>query len=129
MEQATAVALEGSRCTVCSTVAFPASAMCSRCATPTAENITLSTRGTLWAYTIQRFSPKSPPYVPPVGGFVPFAVGYVELPDGIKIEAIIDCESFDELDGAPVRLTSTAPVPRFAVDALGTQPESTGITQ
>ena len=129
MEQATAVALEGSKCTVCSTVAFPASAMCSRCATPTAENITLSTRGTLWAYTIQRFSPKSPPYVPPVGGFVPFAVGYVELPDGIKSEANIDCESFDELDGAPVRLTSTSPVPRFAVDALGTQPESTGITQ
>ncbi|OZE37654.1 MULTISPECIES: Zn-ribbon domain-containing OB-fold protein [unclassified Rhodococcus (in: high G+C Gram-positive bacteria)] len=129
MEQATAVALEGSRCTVCCTVAFPASAMCSRCATPTAENITLSTRGKLWAYTIQRFAPKSPPYVPPVGGFVPFAVGYVELPEGIKIEAIIDCESFDELDGAPVRLTSTVPVPRFAVDTLGPRPESTGMTQ
>lgn len=129
MEQATAVALEGSKCTVCSTVAFPASAMCSRCATPTAKNIALSMRGTVWAYTIQRFAPKSPPYVPPAGGFRPFAVGYVELPEGIKIEAIIDCESFDELDGAPVSLTSTAPVPRFAVESLTTRPDSTGMTQ
>ncbi|WP_072803409.1 Zn-ribbon domain-containing OB-fold protein [Rhodococcoides yunnanense] len=115
MEETSALTLEGSRCTVCDTVAFPASVMCSRCATPTAVALSLSTQGTLWAYTIQRFAPKSPPYVPPVGGFRPFAVGYVELPEGIKIEAIIECERFDELDGAPVSLISTSPVPRFAV--------------
>ncbi|MBY4212584.1 OB-fold domain-containing protein [Rhodococcus fascians] len=115
MDETSAIALEGSKCTVCSTVAFPASRMCSRCATPTATALRLSTQGTVWAYTIQRFAPKSPPYIPPAGGFEPFAVGYVELAEGIKIEAIIDCESFHELDGAPVNLVSTSPVPRFAV--------------
>ncbi|MGU3432468.1 Zn-ribbon domain-containing OB-fold protein [Actinomycetes bacterium M1A6_2h] len=109
------IALDGSECTVCHTVAFPASSMCSRCATPTGVARCLSTQGTLWAYTIQRFAPKSPPYVPPVNGFRPFAVGYVELPEGIKIEALIDCDNFDELDGAPVSLVATTPVPRFAV--------------
>ncbi|WP_371828582.1 MULTISPECIES: Zn-ribbon domain-containing OB-fold protein [Nocardiaceae] len=108
-------ALEGSKCTECGTVAFPASSMCSKCATPTAVPVTLSRTGTVWAYTVQRFAPKSPPYVPPPEGFRPFAVGYVELPDGIKVEAILDCEDFDELDEAPVELVSTSPVPRFAV--------------
>ncbi|SNS77821.1 Zn-ribbon domain-containing OB-fold protein [Rhodococcoides kyotonense] len=120
MDTTAGLALEGSKCTKCGTVAFPASSMCSRCATPTAVPATLSTTGTVWAYTVQRFAPKSPPYVPPPGGFRPFAVGYVELPDGIKVEAIIDCERFDELDQAPVRLVSTSPVPRFSVVAHST---------
>jgi uncharacterized OB-fold protein len=82
------------------------------------SRFTLSTRGTVWAYTVQRFAPKSPPYVPPPNGFAPFAVGYVELPEGIKIEAVLECHDFDELDdGAPVTLIATAPVPRFATDA------------
>lgn len=116
MAEKTAIVLEGSRCTVCATVAFPAGVMCSKCATPTAAPLDLSTRGVLWAYTIQRFPPKSPPYVPPAGGFTPFAVGYIELPEGIKVEAIIDCEDFDGLDQAPVTLVATSPAPRFAVD-------------
>jgi uncharacterized OB-fold protein len=116
MAEKTAIVLEGSRCTVCTTVAFPAGVMCSKCATPTAAPLNLSTRGVLWAYTIQRFPPKSPPYVPPAGGFTPFAVGYIELPEGIKVEAIIDCEDFHGLDQAPVTLVATSPVPRFAVD-------------
>ena len=75
----------------------------------------LSGHGTVWGFTVQRFAPKSPPYVVPDGGFVPFAVGYVELPEGIKVEAVLDCRDFTELDGAaPVSLVATDPVPRFA---------------
>jgi len=78
----------------------------------------LSTRGTVWGFTVQRFAPKSPPYVVPEGGFVPFAVGYVELPEGIKVEAVLDCTDFSELDGlAQVTLVAVDPVPRFATDA------------
>lgn len=128
MNQTSATALEGSKCTVCGTVAFPASAMCSRCATPTSTPVNLSTQGTVWAFTIQRFAPKSPPYVPPAEGFSPFAVGYVELPEGIKIEAIIDCTRFEELDGASVSLVSAWPVPRFAVESpTARQPSTSGI--
>jgi uncharacterized OB-fold protein len=77
----------------------------------------LSSRGTVWGFTVQRFAPKSPPYVVPEGGFVPFAVGYVELPEGIKVEAVLDCTDFSELDGkAQVTLVAVDPVPRFATD-------------
>ncbi|MBF4996930.1 OB-fold domain-containing protein [Nocardia sp. BSTN01] len=106
--------LEGSRCTTCGTVAFPAGTMCGRCATATVTTIPLSDHGVVWAYTVQRFAPKSPPYVAPAEGFSPFAVGYVELPEGVRIEAVLDCTDFAELDGAQVRLVAVAPVPRFA---------------
>ena len=46
--------------------------------------------GTLWTWTVQRFPPKSPPYVPPPGGFEPFAVGLVELAGGDRVAAVLD---------------------------------------
>ena len=117
----TAAVLRGSKCSVCGTVGFPASTMCSKCVTPTADPLDLSTEGVVWAYTIQRFPPKSPPYVPPAEGFSPYAVGYVELPEGIKIEALLDCDDFTELHRAPVSLIESSPVPRFAVGRFTTQ--------
>ena len=80
--------------------------------------LVLSSHGTVWGFTVQRFAPKSPPYVVPAGGFVPFAVGYVELPEGVKVEAVLDCTEFSELVGAEVTLVATEPVPRFATDEL-----------
>ncbi len=50
----------------------------------------LSVEGTLWTWTVQRFPPKSPPYVPPEDGFRPFALGHVELADGSRVAAILD---------------------------------------
>lgn len=73
----------------------------------------------MWAHTVQRFAPKSPPYAPPAEGFAPFAVGYVELPDGVKVEAILEATTVDdpaELVDARVTLVATEPVPRFATD-------------
>jgi uncharacterized protein len=79
--------------------------------------VELSSRGTVWGFTVQRFAPKSPPYVVPEGGFVPFAVGYVELPEGVKVEAVLDCTDIAELEGkAQVTLVEVEPVPRFATD-------------
>ena len=46
--------------------------------------------GILWTWTIQRFPPKSPPYVPPEEGFRPFALGHVELADGSRVAAVLD---------------------------------------
>ncbi|MEU4343507.1 OB-fold domain-containing protein [Nocardia sp. NPDC023852] len=109
--------LVGSKCTVCGTVGYPDSAVCARCAKPTAIPLALSGEGVVWAYTVQRFPPKSPPYAVPAEGFSPFAVGYVELPEGIKVEAVLDCQDFADLDGAPVRLVAVAPVPRFTTSS------------
>lgn len=109
--------LTGSRCQHCGTVAFPAARGCQSCGHRSQELLELGGRGTVWGYTVQRFAPKSPPYVAPEGGFVPFAVGYVELPEGVKVEAILDCTDFAELtDDAEVTLVTAEPVPRFATD-------------
>jgi uncharacterized OB-fold protein len=73
--------LIGSKCRACGIVTFPTQDSCPRCAaTDMAEHL-LPRRGRLWAWTTQEFPPPSPPYSGPTGkDFVPFAVGYVELP-------------------------------------------------
>jgi len=106
--------LRGSRCEHCGTVAFPASVSCQRCGGEKTTGIDLSGTGTVWTATIQRFAPKSPPYIPPAEGFTPFAVGYVELPKGVKVEALLDGTEASELIGSRVELVESHPVPRFA---------------
>lgn len=49
----------------------------------------LGTRGTLWAFTTQQFRPPSPPYDgnDTAETFEPYALGYVELPGELLIQA------------------------------------------
>ena len=108
------LALVGSRCAACGNVAFPAATACQRCGARVTVTLELSRRGVVWAHTVQRFPPKSPPYVPPAEGFTPFAVGYVELPDGVKVEAVLDSADAEDLADAEVTLVAVEPVPRFA---------------
>jgi uncharacterized OB-fold protein len=111
--------LLGSRCSRCGNVAYPAAAGCQRCGSSDLVSVELGRTGTVWAYTVQRFAPKSPPYVPPAEGFAPFAVGYVDLPEGVKVEAVLEATTVDdpaELVDARVTLVATEPVPRFATD-------------
>lgn len=110
--------LTGSRCLDCATVAFPSADGCQNCGSAAMTALDLSSRGTVWGFTVQRFAPKSPPYVAPADGFVPFAVGYVELPEGVKVEAVLHCTDFAELErDAVVTLVAVAPVPVFATAA------------
>lgn len=60
------------------------------------EPIDLPRRGTLWSWTIQRFRPKTPPYAGP-DAFEPSAVGYVELPGAVIVEAWLTGVAFDAL--------------------------------
>jgi uncharacterized OB-fold protein len=53
------------------------------------ERVVLAARGTLWSWTVQRFRPKSPPYVGVEGAFSPYLVGYVEFPEGLIVEGRI----------------------------------------
>ncbi len=81
-------ALKASRCAQCGEVSFPRQASCPACASDRTDEIPLSRRGTLWTWTVQRFPPPSPPYAGPRGSdFEPFGVGYVELPEGVRVEA------------------------------------------
>jgi uncharacterized OB-fold protein len=80
--------LIGSSCRRCATVTFPRQASCPRCTSEDVEERRLQRRGTLWTWTIQCFPPKSPPYaVEPGDDFEPYAVGYVELPGEVRVEA------------------------------------------
>jgi uncharacterized OB-fold protein len=79
--------LIGSRCVACGIVTFPAQDSCPRCASTDMVEHRLPRRGRLWAWTTQHFPPPSPPYSGPTGkDFVPFGVGYVELPGEVKVE-------------------------------------------
>jgi len=51
------------------------------------EDILLSKRGKLWSWSTQYYKPP-PPFIPP-DPYVPFAVGLVEFPEGIKVLGIM----------------------------------------
>jgi uncharacterized OB-fold protein len=78
--------LLGSRCTRCREVSFPKQASCPACTCDATEEILLSRRGKLWTWTIQRFPPP-PPFIGDTAHFTPYGVGYVELPEGVRVEA------------------------------------------
>ncbi len=75
--------LIGSRDRKTGTISFPAE----ESATGT-EQVLLSRTGTLFTWTTQQFVPPSPPYTGDTNpdSFTPYAVGYVELPEGILVE-------------------------------------------
>jgi uncharacterized OB-fold protein len=53
------------------------------------EQVELPRKGTLWTFTTQLFRPTSPPYAgnDTEETFEGFAVGYVELPGALRVEA------------------------------------------
>jgi hypothetical protein len=79
--------LVGSRCKSCGTYSFPKSPTCLNpdCEEKQAEETLLSKRGKLASYTIQHYKPPGFEMDP----FRPFAIGLVELPEGINVLGIL----------------------------------------
>ncbi|MEM9034054.1 MAG: OB-fold domain-containing protein [Actinomycetota bacterium] len=99
--------LLGARCTKTGTIVFPSDASAPGCAPEDMETVELSSRGTLWSWTIQGFPPKSPPYakVETPATFEPYGVGYVELPGELRVETRLTTADPDELEiGMPMEL-------------------------
>jgi uncharacterized OB-fold protein len=71
--------LLGSHCTVCGNTLFPRVDACTYCAADDPEPVELTRRGTLWAWTAVTAAP------PGYEGEVPFGIGVVELPEGIRV--------------------------------------------
>ncbi|MBM3284550.1 MAG: Zn-ribbon domain-containing OB-fold protein [Candidatus Aminicenantes bacterium] len=83
--------LEAGKCKNCGFIAFPPRPICPACKSRQFETITLADKGRILTYTIIRVPPQ--PFV----DLAPYAVGIVELDDGVRITGqIVDCD-FEEL--------------------------------
>lgn len=106
--------LIGSRCVKCGEVRFPVSDFCPQCCTQTTETIPLSRHGTLYSFTVQRFRPP-PPYRGPEE-FQPYGVGMIELPEGLRVTAVLADENPDSLR---VGMDMELIVAKFFQDEMG----------
>lgn len=69
--------LVGSRCPACGARFFPPRHVCSRCLAEPLEPAALSTRGTVYTYTVVHQA---------APGFeTPYVLGYVDLPEGVRV--------------------------------------------
>jgi uncharacterized OB-fold protein len=74
------VTLLGSRCTTCGTLAFPSTEVCTQCWAPMpGESMELSGTGVVYTFTQVHVAPEGLP--------VPYYIGYVDLPEGLRILA------------------------------------------
>jgi uncharacterized OB-fold protein len=70
-------ALVGGRCKQCEKIIYPHRDVCLNCLSQDVEKLTLSRKGTLYSFTIvhmpsEHFEP-------------PYAIGWIELPEGIRV--------------------------------------------
>lgn len=105
-----ALTLIGSRCVACGELFFPRARGCTRCCGTGLTDTALGHQGRLWSWTVQGFRPKQP-----YDGdgsdadFQPYGVGYVELDNGLKVEARLTVADPAQLRiGMPMRLTLDA---------------------
>jgi uncharacterized OB-fold protein len=85
-------ALLASRCGNCGSVLFPRVDACTYCATDGPEPLELTGPGILWAWT----AVTAPP--PGYEGDVPFGMGVVELPEGVRVITRLTASDPDSLD-------------------------------
>jgi uncharacterized OB-fold protein len=91
--------LEAKKCKNCGYVSFPPRLICPKCKNREFEDTKLAEKGKVLTFTVIR--------VPP-GQFVdqaPYAVGIVELDDGVKLTGqIVDCDFEDLKIGERVKI-------------------------
>ena len=71
----------GSRCTQCDHIDFPPRAVCPECLHEDMVKTPLSRRGTLYTYSMINY--------PAPGLTAPYAVGYIDLPEGIRVFSML----------------------------------------
>jgi len=95
--------LIGGSCPACGRVHFPRAAHCPWCGARGVVERLLSPEGTLWGWTEVTAAP------PGYEGPVPYHLGVVELPDGIRVVTRLVADAADELRfGAPMRAVTDA---------------------
>ncbi|MFC1981456.1 Zn-ribbon domain-containing OB-fold protein [Chloroflexota bacterium] len=81
------VRLMGCKCRACGEVFFGKRLGCENCSREDMEEIILSNRGKLYTYTVIEHLPPGD-YKGP-DPFIPYGVGLVELPEGLRIVALL----------------------------------------
>ncbi|MEZ5897704.1 MAG: OB-fold domain-containing protein [Parvularculaceae bacterium] len=112
-----ALSLVGSRCVNCGEYFFPIQQACAACSSQNMKTVSLGDEGVLWSWTVQRFPPK-PPFDGLSAGqaFSPYAVGYVEMASGVKVESrLVSAPADDWRIGMKLRLVAEA----YATDDTG----------
>lgn len=91
--------LEAGKCKQCGYIAFPPRVVCPRCHSRQFETITLADKGKIMTYTIIRVPPH------PFADQAPYAVGIIELDDGVRVTGqIVDCPFEDLKIGVRVKI-------------------------
>lgn len=84
------VRLIGSKCGTCGEASLGKRPTCPNCGRIGIEEVPLSQKGKLWTYTVIRHRPPGD-YKGPEP-FVPFGLGLVELPEGIRVLSPIEMD-------------------------------------
>ena len=103
-EDAGGARLLGSRCTACGTPYFPRSGRCHHpeCGGTQVEDAAFGPFGTLWSYSVQNYPPPPPArYDEP---YRPYALGVVDLDDGLRVVGRMTDDASSLSVGAPVEL-------------------------
>ncbi len=90
------VRLRIGRCRHCSALSFPAAPVCASCLSQDMDGETVEGSGELYAYSIVHQAPR--------GWNVPYALGYVDLPNGLRVLGHIQVEFARLRSGLPVEL-------------------------
>ena len=97
--------LIGTRCTSCGTHYFPKSLSCRnpQCREKKVEDALFGHYGTLYSFTVQTYRP---PALFRMDNWAPYAIGLVELPEGIRVMAMLTSCGNDEVHiGMQLELT------------------------
>ena len=88
--------LVGTRCSACGAHFFPRRRVCARCLSSATTTVPLSTRGTLYTYTmVHQSTPEFP---------TPYVLAYADLPEGVRLLAQLVAAPGDARIGMPVEV-------------------------
>lgn len=74
----------GSKCKVCERYFFPKRVICPYCYKEVVQETELSKKGKLYSFTIIESEKAAPP-----GFKVPYAFGYIDLPEGVRVLSLL----------------------------------------
>jgi uncharacterized OB-fold protein len=94
------IALVGQRCVHCKTVLFPKTGICPSCQSEDLSDEVLPRQGVLYSWSVVHAAPK--PWV------TPYVIGYVDLPENVRV--------FTHIGGDPEQLRIDMPVALEAAD-------------